>query len=73
MIRILSEDASLCITHIIVNLESQLMVCHFNRIYSICNPTLLCLYLRVHHDLESSLITYNINTYQENLTLLSIR
>jgi ribonuclease HI len=49
MIRLLTEDASLGISHIIVNLDSQLMVRQLNHIYSICNPTLLHLYLRVHH------------------------
>ena len=49
VIGILTQASSLGISRMIVNLESQLMVCQLNRIYTICNPILLCLHLWVHH------------------------
>jgi ribonuclease HI len=49
IIRLLTEASSLGITHLIINLDSQLMVCQLNRDYVVRNPVLLCLHLRVHH------------------------
>jgi ribonuclease HI len=47
VIELLTQASSLGISHIIVNLDSQLMVYQLNRIYAICNPILLRLHLRV--------------------------
>jgi ribonuclease HI len=47
VIGLLTEASSLGISRIIVNLDSQLMVCQLNQIYAIHNPILLCLHLRV--------------------------
>ena len=47
VIGLLTEAISLGITQLIVNLDSQLVVYQINRIYSICDPILLRLYLRV--------------------------
>jgi ribonuclease HI len=49
VIRLLTEASSLGITHLIINLDSQLMVCQLNRDYIVHNPVLLCLHLRVRH------------------------
>ena len=46
-IRLLTEATSLGVSHMIVNLDSQLVVYQLNRIYAIHNPILLCLHLRV--------------------------
>ena len=46
-IGLLTETISMGITQLIVYLDSQLMVHQLNRIYSIRDPTLLRLYLRV--------------------------
>jgi ribonuclease HI len=48
VIGILTEAPSLGISHIIINLDSQLVVCQLNRVYVVHNPTLLRLHLRVH-------------------------
>jgi ribonuclease HI len=48
VIVLLTEASSLGISRMIVNLESQLVVCQINRIYTIHNPILLHLHLRVH-------------------------
>ena len=48
VIGLLTEALSLGITQLIVNLDSQLVVYQLNHIYSIRDPILLRLYLRVH-------------------------
>lgn len=45
VIGILTKASSLGISHMIVHLNSQLMVSQLNRIYAIYNPILLCIYL----------------------------
>jgi ribonuclease HI len=47
VIKILTEASSLGISRMIVNLDSQLVVCQLNRIYAIHNPILLRLHLQV--------------------------
>ena len=47
VVGLLTEAISLGITQLIVNLDSQLVVYQLNRLYSICDPVLLRLYLRV--------------------------
>jgi ribonuclease HI len=49
VIGLLTEASSLGISRIIINLDSQLVVCQLNRVYVIRNPILLCLHLRVRH------------------------
>jgi ribonuclease HI len=49
VIRILTETSSLGVFHMIINLDSQLVVSQINRIYVIHNPIVLRLHLRVHH------------------------
>jgi ribonuclease HI len=49
VIGILTQSSSLGISHIIVNLDSQLVVYQLNRIYAIRNPILLRLQLQVCH------------------------
>jgi ribonuclease HI len=46
VIRLLTEASSLGISRIIINLDSQLVVCQLNRIYAIHNPIMLRLHLR---------------------------
>jgi hypothetical protein len=72
VIGLLTEASSLGISRIIVHLDSQLMVYQLNRIYTIHNPILLHLHLRV-HVLNECLILSNISTYQENLIPFRIR
>jgi ribonuclease HI len=47
VIRLLTEASSLGVSRMIINLDSQLVVCQLNRIYAIHNPILLHLHLRV--------------------------
>ena len=49
VIGLLIEASSLGISHLVINLDSQLMVCQLNRVYVVHNPVLLRLHLRVHH------------------------
>jgi ribonuclease HI len=49
VIGILTEASSLGISHIIINQDSQLVVCQLNRVYTVHNPVLLRLHLRVRH------------------------
>jgi hypothetical protein len=49
VIGILTKASSLAIFRIIINLDSQLVVCHLNRVYAIRNPIILYLHLRVLH------------------------
>jgi ribonuclease HI len=46
VIGILTEASSLGVSRMIINLDSQLVVCQLNRIYAIHNPILLRLHLR---------------------------
>ena len=48
VIGLLSEAASQGIHDLVVFMDSQLVVFHLNHIYTIMNPTLLCLFRRVH-------------------------
>ena len=59
VIGLLIEASSHGVDHIIVYLDSQLMVSQLNHVYSICNPVLLRLF-RIVHFLEQSFkyITY---------------
>jgi len=47
VIGILTKASSLGISHIIINLDSQLVVCQLNQVYAIHNPVLLRLHLKV--------------------------
>jgi ribonuclease HI len=47
VIGILTKASSLGISHMIINLDSQLVVCQLNQIYDIRNPVLFHLHLRV--------------------------
>jgi ribonuclease HI len=47
VIGLLTEASSLGISQLIINLDSQLVVHQLNRVYTICNPVFLRLYLRV--------------------------
>jgi ribonuclease HI len=49
VIGLLTQASSLGISHIIVYLDSQLVVYNLNHIYAIHNPILLCLHLQVRH------------------------
>jgi ribonuclease HI len=49
VIGLLTQASSLGISHIVVNLDSQLVVYQLNRIYAIRNPILLRLHLQVCH------------------------
>ena len=48
VIGILTEAASRDIDELVVFMDSQLVVCHLNQVYTIRNPILLHLYRRVH-------------------------
>jgi ribonuclease HI len=62
VIGLLTEASSLGISHMIINLDSQLVVCQLNRIYAIHNPILLRLHLRVRR-LERMFEFYRIQTH----------
>jgi ribonuclease HI len=47
VIGLLTQDSSLGISHIIIYLDSQLVVYQLNHIYAICTPILLHLHLQV--------------------------
>jgi ribonuclease HI len=49
VIGLLTEASSLGIYRMIINIDSQLMVCQLNQIHAIRNPILLRLHLRVRH------------------------
>jgi ribonuclease HI len=49
VIKLLTEASSLGINQLIINLNSQLVVCQLNHEYIIHNSVLLRLHLRVHH------------------------
>ena len=48
VIGLLTEAASRDIRDLVVFMDSQLVVCHLNQVYTIRNPILLRLYRRVH-------------------------
>ena len=48
VIGILTEAASQDVRNLVVLMDSQLVVCHLNHVYTIRNPILLCLFWRVH-------------------------
>jgi ribonuclease HI len=48
VLELLVNAISLGIRHLVVRLDSQLVVLHLSNIYSIRNPTLLWVYLRIH-------------------------
>ena len=53
VIGLLTEASSRDIHDLVVFMDSQLVVCHLNHVYTIRNPTLICLFRRVRM-LESS-------------------
>ena len=58
VIGLLTEAASHDVHNLVVLMDSQLMVCHLNHVYTIINPVLLCLFWRVRL-LERSFETIN--------------
>ena len=48
VIDLLTEAASQDVCDLLVLMESQLVVCHLNHVYTIKNPVLLRLFRRVH-------------------------
>ena len=64
LIELLSDAISFCINHIIIRLDSQLVVLQLTSAYTVRNPTLHRLFLRVQL-LERHLILFNINTFPE--------
>ena len=48
VIGLLTEAASQNVHNLVVLMDSQLVVCHLNHVYTIRNPMLLCLFCRVH-------------------------
>ena len=47
VISLLTRAASQDVRDLVVLMDSQLMVCHLNHVYTIRNPVLLCLFQRV--------------------------
>ena len=47
VIRLLTEAASQDVRNLVVLMDSQLVVCHLNHVYTIRNPVLLCLFQRI--------------------------
>ena len=58
VIGLLTEVASQYVRNLVVLMDSQLMVCHLNHVYTIRNHVLLCLFRRVRL-LERSFETIN--------------
>ena len=48
VLELLTEAVNLCIRAFLVNLDSQLVVLQLNGYYSVRNPCILRLYLRIH-------------------------
>ena len=48
VISLLTEDASQDVRNLVVLMDSQLVVCHLNHVYTIRNPMLLLLFQKVH-------------------------
>jgi hypothetical protein len=73
VIELLTESISLGIHHLVVQLDSQLVVLQLSNIYSIISPTLLRVYLRVRllerefDYLEYQHIPINLNTLTDAL------
>ena len=73
LIELLSDAISFGINHIIIRLASQLVVLQLTSIYTVRNPTLLRLFLRVlilkrHFDfVQYQHISINLNTLTESL------
>jgi ribonuclease HI len=74
VIKLLTEASSLGISHMIINLDSQVVVCQFNRIYAIRNPILLRLHLqvprieRIFDFIEYTHIPRGLNTTSDSLS-----
>ena len=58
VIGLLTEASSQDVHNLVVLMDSQLVVCHLNHVYTIRNPVLLCLFWRVRL-LEMSFETIN--------------
>ena len=58
VIGLLTEAASQDVHNLVVSMDSQLVVCHLNYVYTIRNPVLLHLFQRIHL-LERSFETIN--------------
>ena len=73
VIGLLTEAASQDVHDLVVLMDSQLMVCHLNHVYTIRNPVLLRLFLRVHF-LERSFetITYRHVPREHNVVANSL-
>ena len=73
LIELFSDAISIGISRIILRLDSQLMVLRLTSIYSVRNPTLLRLFLRVrllerHFDfIQYQHISRNLNTFTNSL------
>ena len=73
VIELLSESISFGIRHLIIGLDSELIVLHLNRVYAIKNPVLLRLFLKVHllerefDYIEYQHIPRNLNTLADAL------
>ena len=48
VIKLLSEAIPLCIKDLVINFDSQLVILQLNRQYSVRNPQILRMYLRIH-------------------------
>ena len=73
IIGLLTEAASQDVHNLVVLMESQLMVCHLNHVYTIRNHVLICLFQRVCL-LESSFecITYSHIPREHNVVADSL-
>ena len=73
VISLLTEAAFQDVHDLVVLMDSQLMVCHLNHVYTIRNPVLLRLFLRVHF-LERSFetITYRHIPREHNVVVDSL-
>ena len=64
LIELLSDSISFGINHIIIRLDSQLVVLQLTSVYTVGNPTLHRFFLRVRL-LERHFDLFNINTFPE--------
>ena len=73
LMRLLSDSISFGINRIIIRLDSQLVVLQLTSVYTVRNPTLHCLFLRVrllerHFDfIQYQHISRNLNTLTDSL------
>ena len=73
MIELLSSSISFGIQHLIIRLDSELIVLHLNKVYVIKNPVLLRLFFKVHllerqfDYIEYQHIPRNLNTLADAL------